>query len=37
MDILFIDALITWGDGFDTEDGTPMVRFAFIVGKKGDG
>jgi hypothetical protein len=37
MDILFIGALITWGDGFDMEDGIQMVRFGFIEGTKGDG
>jgi hypothetical protein len=37
MDILFIGVLITWEGGFDTEDGIPMVRFAFIEGTKGDG
>jgi hypothetical protein len=37
MDILFIDGLITWEDGFDTGGGIRTVRSGFIEGIKGDG
>ena len=37
MVFLFIDAPITWGNGFDTVDGIQMVRFGFIEGIKEGG